>query len=61
MQGFGAGRIRTPWFPWQQMAPIDLQWEKYKKIFFSKTIRPRAFINPANRAPGVHTGPAPGA
>ena len=48
-------------------------WEKHKKIFFFETTRPRAFIfcvqqcivvlfiNPANRGPGVHTGPALGA
>ena len=47
-------------------------WEKHKKIFFSETIWPRAFIccvdqciifsfiNAANGAPGVHTGHAPG-
>ena len=47
-------------------------WEKQKKIFFSETIWPRAFIccvdqciilsfiNAANGAPGVHTGHAPG-
>ena len=32
------------WFPCQQIAPIDLEWEKHKKkIIFSKTTRPRAF------------------
>ena len=53
-------------------APPRGSWVKHKKIFFSETKRPRAFIfclkqcivvlfiNPANRAPGVHTGPAPG-
>ena len=38
MLGFGPGGIRT------QIAPIDLQWEKHKKIFFSETTRPKAFI-----------------
>ena len=59
--------------PRGSLAPIDLQWEKHKKNHFSETTRPRAFIfcqyqcivflfiNPANHAPGVHTGPAPGA
>ena len=49
-----------------------VSWEKHKKIFFSKTTRPKAFIfcmkqclvvlyiNPANHAPGVKNGPAPG-
>ena len=65
------GSIRAP--SRGSLAPIDLQWEKHKKFFFSETTRPRAFIfcqkqcivvlfiNPANLAPGVHTGPVPGA
>ena len=47
-------------------------WKNIKKKFFSETTRPRAFIfcmlqcvvvlfiNPANHAPGVKNGPAPG-
>ena len=39
----GFGQVGSElWFPWQQIALIDLQWEKHKKIF--KTARPRAFI-----------------
>ena len=57
--------------PWGSLAPITLQWDNIK-ILFSETTRPRAFIfvynnivtllfiNPANRASGVHTGHAQG-
>ena len=49
--------------PRGSLAPIDIQWEKHKKIFFSETTRPRAFIVVLfiNRAPGVLMGLAPGA
>ena len=49
-------------------APVDLQWEKHEKWSSLKITNTRAFIfslkkfcvilfiNPANPAPGVHTG-----
>ena len=33
MQGFGAGRIRILVSMATDGSPIDLQWEKHKKIF----------------------------
>ena len=58
--------------PQGSLAPIDLQWEKHKKIFFSETTRPRAFIfwqlqcivvfciNPLPTVPLGPYGPRPG-
>ena len=67
--GFQPGPIGT--LVSMATAPIDLQWEKHKKKSSSYKLQvPELsyfvcivvlFINPANRAPGVHTGPAPGA
>ena len=58
------GSIRAP--------PRGCHGKNIKKIFFSKTTRPKAFIfcmkqclvvlyiNPGNHAPGAKNGPAPG-
>ena len=58
--------------PGASLSNIGLEWEKYEKIFFSETTRPKTyifsmqqrlvvpFINPANHAPWVQVGHAPG-
>ena len=61
--------------PWESIAPIDLQLEEHKKNLLLRNHTAQSFhilcvalystvllfINPANCAPGVHTGHAPGA
>ena len=63
--------LPCPWGPYGPR-PRGCHGKNIKKIFFSKTTRPKAFIfcmkqclvvlyiNPANHAPGVKNGPAPG-
>ena len=59
--------------PRGSLAPIDLQWEKHKKNLLLRNHKAQSFhilsvamysgplfFTPANRAPGVHTGPALG-
>ena len=61
--GFGSGWIRT--LVSMATAPIDLQWKNYKKspkpqgpeLSYFVCSNVVLFINPANYAPGVHTGP----
>ena len=42
--GFGADCIKIVVSMATEIGPIDLQWEKLKKIFFSETTRPTALI-----------------